>query len=30
VFIGGESGVGKTRLVTEFERSALAAGARFL
>src|SRR5579875_204180 len=30
VFIGGESGVGKTRLVLEFERFALAAGARFL
>lgn len=30
VFIGGESGVGKTRLVGEFERLALAAEARFL
>ncbi|MGH3193873.1 MAG: AAA family ATPase, partial [Streptosporangiaceae bacterium] len=30
VFVGGESGVGKTRLVMEFERLALAAGARFL
>lgn len=30
VFIGGESGVGKTRLVMEFERLALAAEARFL
>ena len=30
VFVGGESGVGKTRLMAEFERVALAAGARFL
>ncbi|HZE16818.1 MAG TPA: ATP-binding protein, partial [Mycobacterium sp.] len=30
VFIGGESGVGKTRLVMEFERIVRAAGARFL
>jgi DNA-binding CsgD family transcriptional regulator/tetratricopeptide (TPR) repeat protein len=30
VFIGGESGVGKTRLVAEFERMALVAGARYL
>lgn len=30
VFIAGEAGVGKTRLVIEFERVALAAGARFL
>ena len=30
VFIAGESGVGKTRLVIEFERLALEAGARFL
>jgi DNA-binding CsgD family transcriptional regulator len=30
VFIGGEAGVGKTRLVREFERLPLASGVRFL
>ena len=29
-FIAGESGVGKTRLLKELERNALAAGARFV